>query len=284
MHSLRIGVVFRRIAPVLCWTLLFVPGCLPQVVLKVSSQNCLHLNNDGSATGVAKREYLQKQNEDYDVTLLQEVMSTANLGDVEPGTHRILPSGLKGHSSYQEKYAVVYRTATVMPALPGTTLTDYPDAAHEFSRPPSGALLRLVNTPARLVWFVDYHAVFGNNSSVRKAEVAAAAKVYNYFRHTQGQTQHVVIGGDWNLSATDAAFTNLRNVAPGMDIKPNIPTSLKRNGAFSKNYDHFAGQDVWGVFRMENCFYVPLAGTTTPLQFRQFISDHRGIACDMRVW
>ena len=55
-------------------------------------------------------------------------------------------------------------------------VVDAPAAAAAFSRPPDGVVITSPNTVAQF-WMLDYHAVFGKNIGVRRAEVQQMADI-----------------------------------------------------------------------------------------------------------
>jgi len=240
----------------------------------VSSQNCLHLS--ASVKGANKRAEIKKQNANYAVNLLQEVMKTADLTQVTPGlpgTYLVQASPLKGQSSYKEKYAVIYSNTQ---AISGA-LVDYPLTA-KFARPPSGVLLN--DGTGSYIWFIDFHAVFGKTVKMRRDEATAMAPVYTWFKavNAGGRTSNrIVMAGDWNLGATDAGFTSLKALSTTMKVEPNVKTSLTRAGAPSEPYDHFvydSSKVNAGTFML-----TPFPANKTPKWYRDNVSDHRGISC-----
>lgn len=254
--------------------------------LTITSQNCLHL---GWAASANKTTALTAAFAHSDIVLLQEVMAQANVATVAgpPGTFKILPAAqapwpagtLKGSSSYKEAYVFLVESS-----LPVTPVLNYPDPNNDFSRAPSGIL---VKTGADPTWFVNYHAVFGKSKRTRQAEVARMADVYVWYQNAvvSGQTYpRVVIGGDWNLPVEDAAFDPLAAAGSDMYFDPQTPTSLKSNGGLSSPYDHF----VWdeGLLDMGDCEVVDpttINPTYTTKYWRDWVSDHLGIACDLVI-
>ncbi len=273
-------------ALVLAALVAWVAAPVSAATLTITSQNCLHL---GWASTANKTTALTAAFAHSDIVLLQEVMAQANVASVAgaPGTFTILPvaqapwpvGALKGSSSYKEAYVFMVRSGlTVSPVL------DYPDPNNDFSRPPSGIL---VKTGADATWFVDYHAVFGKSKRTRQAEVARMADVYTWYqgRVVNGHTYpRVVIGGDWNLPVEDPAFGPLEAAGTDMYFDPQTPTSLKSNGGLSSPYDHF----VWdeGLLDMGDCEVVnptTINPTYTRQYWRDYVSDHLGIACDLVI-
>lgn len=239
------------------------------------SQNCLHLGwgaNPNKAVGLQTEFGLVP----FDVILLQEVMAGANVAAfIDPnqvGNYTIRVSGLKGSTGYKEAYAFIVHNN-----IPSSVVVDYPDPNGDFSRPPSGVLLQ---TGGNWTWVVDYHAVFGRRKAVRVAEVQAMSGVYQWFQGFLAQGvayPRVIIGGDWNLPGTDAAFGPLLGLTGTMTLAPDTATSLKRNGGLSQRYDHF----VWDTnhITVNNPSVVP--GVNGNAWWRANVSDHLGIACQV---
>lgn len=246
--------------------------------LSIASQNTLHLS--ASARGQTKRDYFKAQNATFDVSLLQEVMKTANLADVTPSTPApgdfvFQDSILKGASSYKERYAVIYKS--VLSAEQGNAMYGTLTNAKRFSRSPAGSLLK---TPSgHLIWFVDFHAIFGKSVGVRRAEAQEMKTAYTEFMDADmwGDPTGVVIAGDWNLSADDRAFDQLKSISTTFQVMPNMDTSLTRTGNPSEPYDHFATDGT--KIKLSACQLVALANGRNAAWFRTNVSDHRGVSC-----
>jgi len=253
----------------LCCVLL--PACMASAAsLTVASQNTLRLSQRASQL---KHDTFKDQNGNYDVNLYQEVMKTADLDDVLPGNYTFEESPLQGHSSYKETYGIIFKN-TLTPVVGDTV--DYPDANNDFSRPPCGSLLE--DGSGNKIFFVDYHAIFGKSPSVREAEIEEMGTVYTWFSTNsgQGQIDRVVIAGDWNMDADDDSFDNLKAIGT-MEIEPNVESSLTKSGDPSEPYDHLAA-DATHV-QLSNCVLIPLPNNMDEQEFRDDISDHRGIEC-----
>jgi len=241
--------------------------------INISSQNTLHLSD--SARGATKRATILSQNDDYNVNLLQEVMKTAELDDVTPGEYYFQDSGLKGKSSYKERYAVIYSDFIEAET---DDMEDYPDNNNDFARPPSGSLLE-VETDV-YVWFIDFHAIWGKSVGLRRDEATEMANVYTYFENLDINgvtTDKIVIAGDWNLGADDDGFDDLKALNAGdTEVIPNEDTSLTKAGDPSQPYDHFVAAEG----DLTDCDLTPLPGTRTAKWWRDNVSDHRGITCN----
>lgn len=253
--------------------ILLVPAFSYAATFSLASQNCLHLGWGKAPYLNYKNPFLNTLFSNYDVILLQEAMNkglppTA----VTPGSHYYISSGLKGHSSYKEAYVFIIRTGTI-----AANNVEYGYTNAGFSRPPSGVLLQ---TGGNWTWVVNYHAIFGKRIATRRTEVGLMGNVYTFYqgKTVNGNTYNrVIIGGDWNLPAGDAAFNNLKAAAGGGNsrVLPNVQTSLKRNGGLSQPYDHF----VWN----SNLITVSNVQVINPGislgNFRKKVSDHLGISC-----
>ncbi len=243
----------------------------------LASQNTLHLSD--SKRGAEKRKFIKAQDGDYKINLLQEVMKTANLKLVtpgQPGDYLVQDTGLKGESSYKERYAIIFDKA-YQPANTGGKMVDYP--AKGFSRPPSGSMLQ-VGTD--YIWFVDFHAIFGKNAGLRRAEATKMATVYNWFaaRTENGQTtDKIVMAGDWNLPAGDTGFASLKALSTTMTILPNLASSLTKNGTPSEAYDHFVWDSAKVSITKATCGILPISKSVA--WFRKNVSDHRGVMCTL---
>lgn len=259
---------------------------LPTVVaaqntFSLISQNMLHLGWGQQAYQNNKYNYFQNTVfNNFDVALLQEVMRQTNGPSITPGTHTWYVSGLKGRGNYKEAYGFLVKTVANGGFNVGTnSVYDYPAPNKRFIRPPAGILVLSNPNP---IWLVSYHAIYGKRKAQRVAEVSKINNVYNSFLNTpvNGTTYNrIVIAGDWNLRANDAAFNNLR-AAIGVNarIEPAGKTSLKRNGGLSQPYDHFA----YNATLLQNVQVIdPPMGVVTRAHFRRNYSDHLGIRADV---
>jgi hypothetical protein len=246
--------------------------------IKIASQNALHLSS--SDRGAEKRKTIKAQSATFDVYLIQETMTNIDYSTFVPGTHAYQFTVPKGQTSYKERYVVVYNTAlTPVNAGNSQAMTDY-GGAWKFSRPPSGTLLRDGN--GTMIWFVDFHAVFGKSVQLRRTEATGMADVFTWFQQVSvnGSTSDkVVLAGDWNLGATDTGFNAIKNLNTGnMQILPNVKTSLTRAGALSEPYDHFVTDST--KVSLAACKTIPMPQGKTQQWWRGNVSDHLGIQCD----
>jgi hypothetical protein len=269
---MRINNKIRRFL-VLAVLILSIPALSHAASFSLASQNCLHLGWGKATYQNYKNPFLKNLFSNYNVILLQEVMSKGLPPDyVTPGSHYFLSTALKGSGSYKEAYVFI-----IDKNITAANNDDYGYTGAGFARPPSGVLLQ---TGSNWTWVVNYHAVFGKRKSIRQAEVGRMGTVYGFYQGmviNSNTYNRVIIGGDWNLPAGDAAFNNLKTAAGGTNsrVLPNSKTSLKRNGGLSQAYDHF----VWN----SNIITVSSVQVIDPgiskSNFRKKVSDHLGISC-----
>ncbi|HVR10619.1 MAG TPA: endonuclease/exonuclease/phosphatase family protein [Thermoanaerobaculia bacterium] len=242
----------------------------------LASQNALHLGWGQPAYQQNKETILKQLFNSLDVIVVQEVMAQANVANVTPGSHYFIVTPVQGPSSYREAYAFLVRSTIPVAPAGGYTISTIPG----YARPPAGVLIGPGGT---CNWVVDYHAVFGRSISVRRAEVAHTRQVYQGFQATvvNGHTcSRVVMAGDWNLGANDPTFQTLAVGWP-IQVAPNVPTSLKRNGGPSEPYDHF----LWdtSVLTINSPLVIPVPNPPgSTLGWRNQVSDHLGIACQVQ--
>jgi hypothetical protein len=245
--------------------------------LNIASQNALHLSD--SERSKIKRETIKAQSATFDVYLIQETMTKITMSNVTPGTHAYQWTEPKGATSYKERYVVIYnKLLTPINGTTNQTMVNY-GGAKKLSRPPSGTMLK--DTNGSLLWFVDFHAVFGKSVQLRRDEARDMAAVYTWFQqHTIGveSTDKVVLAGDWNLGATDQGFTAIKALNSGnMQIVPDVKTSLNRAGDLSEPYDHFVADKTKITF--SQCKTIPPPSGKNQVWWRNNVSDHLGIQC-----
>jgi hypothetical protein len=279
----------------------------------VVSQNALHLGQGsrGIPTYIADKNAFVRGlghwpgNALPQVTFLQEVMTQAKEADVVPagGTARF--SGLKGNSSYLEKYGdllvndagshvtIVCHVDTVGLIGPGATV----------QRPPEATLISDTSSgSAKLVWFLDYHATFGTGGpAARRGEIAEIGNIVKRLTAAvpsgcPSTTPNAVVVGDWNMDASDSSVATLAANAgfARPAFTPNVKTSLNAKGNVTSPYDHF----VWDDSRVQVTLaalpaqsacktkIAVVAGVLTPTSypsFRKNCSDHVGIAAVVKV-
>lgn len=278
----------------------------------VASQNSLHLGQGSrSVPGYipAKNIFIQALadwpvNDLPQLTFLQEVMRQADEAAIRPAGASVTFGRLKGLSSYVERYGLILvndEDANIA-ILCYVDTADLVSPGFRMERPPDAVLVRdsSSRTP-HLLWFLNFHAVFGRNAGARRAEAAEIGMIIWRLRARApagcpATTRNVVAMGDWNLPATDRGFTDLaRNAGFGQPlVAPNALTSLNARGVRASAYDHFVWDDALVEVVPANLPVQPLCGTNagfvagilTPastLSFRQRCSDHLGIAARVRV-
>lgn len=272
---------------------------LRAATFELCSQNTLHLGYSSSNT--TKIKALKDLFTTCDVTLLQEVMRRAldppplpappptppvpplpngalRAVTPDPGsgfTWNVPYTDLLGATTYKESYSfIVKSTFTVF--RDNTFVYYFPTNPTKWARPPAAILLQTGSAGSNnWIWLVDYHAIFGKRQSDRETEVGLMAAYAQALQATNidGNTYNkVIIGGDWNLDANNAAYNGLKTA--GFTVEPNVKTSLTTTGAPSEPYDHFA----WANIVVTGAKVVPM--TTTEMQnWRKFVSDHMGIRC-----
>lgn len=278
----------------------------------VISQNTLHLGQGSRAVPgyiPAKNAYVQAlaawpDNDLPQLTFLQEVMAQAREADIrQPGT-LIVFGQLKGQSSYKERYAVIVRNDAEadVAVLCHVDTTGLVSAGVVMERPPDGVLVRDSSGPTpQLVWLLNFHAVFGSNAGVRRAEAAEIGMIISRLRARApagcpATTPNVVAMGDWNLPASDRGFTDLGLNAgfARLSVEPTELTSLNARGERASAYDHFVWDDSLVQVVPANLSAQPVCGTsagflagvmvpTDLLSFRRRCSDHLPIAARIRV-
>jgi hypothetical protein len=256
---------------------------------RIYSQNLLRFGH-GSRTATQCAE-VGAHIPTVDIILIQELMvATTPCTNVTliPGTYVWVSPGPYGRSSYKEYYGFLYSSTartngpTIAPAAGPVML----GAGAGYMRPPQGILFQVTphgSTNPKYVWVANAHLLWGgSNPRDRRAEATALALFFTQMQTLQnaatGQaySANVIIGGDWNLSATDQGFGNLTTA--GATIEPNVQTSLNRTGGLSQPYDHFVHS---GTVALANI--ATFSGSGTVQQWRAGVSDHLGIQADVSL-
>lgn len=250
------------------------------------SQNLLRFGH-GSKTAT-KCTALASRLASVDIGVLQEVMVNTTVSTcVLPGSAAWQTLGPYGNGSYKEYYQVLYRTT---PRTGGPTVAYanyYAEAspASAYMRRPVAWLFDVTPagaSTAKKVLIGNYHAIWGKSVGGRRTEVGNVASFYTalktiVFGTTSPPTggYPVIIGGDWNMGATDSGFGNLSTAGAG--IAPNVLTSLNRTGGLSQPYDHFV---YTPNIALSNTASTPTTGLPT---FRSTVSDHLGIVTEVTL-
>ena len=171
----------------------------------VATFNALHLGWDNSKDMTALACVVSH----FDLVGLVEIADPRGLTDLELALESLTGEDWASHVSEHavgnengtEFYGYIWRSATV-------TMTDalgfYDDVDDDLKREPYGASFQLGSFDFTLVVF---HEQYGDTVAIRRAEAAHLIDVYNYFQSLNGAEQDLLIGGDFNLSGDDAAFT-----------------------------------------------------------------------------
>jgi hypothetical protein len=279
----------------------------------VASQNTLHLGQDSRAVPgyIAAKNLSIQQLATWPgstlphLTFLQEVMSSASETAIQPPGGTVFFGALKGTSTYLERYGVIAvndagNHLTILCRIDTAPLVS---TGFTMARPPDAVLVRdtsVARTP-QLIWFLNFHAIFGSGSAQRRAEAAEMGHIIARLRAAPpsgcAQTsQNVVAMGDWNLAATDRGFTDLaRNAGfTRPQVSPNALTSLNAQGRRTSAYDHFVWDDAVVQVTLANLPSQPYCSTTASvtggvivpsnlLTFRQHCSDHLGVMAVVRA-
>lgn len=229
----------------------------------LGSLNCYRLghNYPSGANQTTKKTMIRDFCATNNVTILQEVMVTSEVANVKPGGYFSMVSALKGSGSYFEAYGFVYN-ATVTGAINNYTSA----SVGSFSRPPSGVRYW---TGAAYCWVVNYHAAF--DAAPNATEIQLLDTVYNFFKN-KNSVIDVVMGGDYNRTATSSYFNNLK--ATGCNqIAPNVNTTINTSCGYASPYDHFAWNPTYtsvssaGIVSVNAC------------DWRNMVSDHAPVRC-----
>lgn len=196
---------------------------------------------------------------------------------VGPEKNIALSKKYTGHGNY-EYYAIAYSNGLKLKQV----LSFDTVSASAFARPPLAIKL---SDNGKAFWVVDYHATFTGGAKKIKNEARAMYNITYTTLHGLDPAAPVIIGGDWNLSATDPTFStatfaaaedpdkpcsNPENAAHL--IHPNVKTSLNGDDAYTNSYDHFAFDKA----AFQKCRVVRYHGNKALPAWRE-ISDHAGI-------
>ncbi|HEY6213481.1 MAG TPA: endonuclease/exonuclease/phosphatase family protein [Vicinamibacterales bacterium] len=206
-----------------------------------------------------------------DVVVVQELMDPIQLGNLNPGNHVYLVSALLGRGTYREAYGFLVRNT-----LGHGQVVTYADPNDDFEREPSFIEIR---PPGRqTTWVGNVHVIFARRRRIarRQAEVRALPAAINA---ATTNARRVVVGGDWNLPATHAAFDTLRGA--GYTISPNDRTTLVIGGRQVSRYDHFASSPAVRVTGQATINPSTLNRALDLPTWRTNISDHLGITCNV---
>jgi Endonuclease/Exonuclease/phosphatase family len=250
------------------------------------TQNLLHF---GWGASTAKCQQLDLIASQADIILVQELMTSAYPCPSLPANFAWQAYGPYGPGTYREYYGFLVKT---IPTQFGTQIQPVANSAQVanasvFMRPPVAVRFRVswVNglKPPRDVWIANFHAVWGKNVGGRRAEATQVGNFYLSLRNVAAAP--VIVGGDWNLRASNArgvvdpGFGWLADWRVRATIAPNDPTTLTAAGNPSSAYDHFVfttgfpGQSV----ALNPIIRYPTAPNLWRY-WRQNVSDHLGVA------
>lgn len=175
-------------------------------------------------------ETIAKTIDHFDLVGLEEVITPEGLECLVKSLHKYTQHNWDYHISpipvgtrkYKEYYAYVWKKDKVrFLASEGF----YPDKEKLFIREPYGASFQINNFDFTLVL---QHAVYGKSETERRAEAFHLVKVYRYFQDRDRRENDILIGGDFNLSAFDEAFSPLYEDKDQIiyAVDPNIKTTI----------------------------------------------------------
>lgn len=298
---------FRRV--LVLATAAMLPSAASADILLVS-QNTLHLGWGNQNYQAGKNAFVQTlaswpNTGVPQVTMLQEVMSQASQNAIQPAGGVVHFGNLKGASArYQERYGIVAlnNIQNHLHIFCSIDTTPLVSTGFVMSRPPDATLVGdSSNNQQRVVWILNFHAIFGRTVAGRQAEVREIGRIIARLSAVvpagcPGTTPNVIAVGDWNLPGNDQAFQDLGQNAgfAQLNVAPNVATSLNAQGVPSSAYDHF----VWDAARVQVggvnlpaqnacatqiAFAAAVLNAASLLSFRQNCSDHLGIAAIVRI-
>lgn len=163
---------------------------------------------------------------------LERLVKSLNRSTNDTWDYHISPYPV-GTRKYKEYYAYVWKKNKVR--FLGSE-GFYPDKDRKFIREPYGASFQIGNFDFT---FVLQHAVYGKSETERRAEAFEFVKVYRYFQDRDKKENDILLGGDFNLSAFDEAFSPLYEdkdqVIFGVD--PRIKTTIGTH-KMANSYDN----------------------------------------------
>ena len=212
--------------------------------ITIASFNSLHLGWNNQKDTSAYCSVLAK----YDVIGLVEVMNTEILDKVKDKLHSMtsvdweyVASNKKiGRTTYKEYYAIIYRSDKTQFVTGSSRVWD--DAGDKFEREPFIATFKSGNFDYTIILI---HTAFGDNVSVRRAEAAELASVFNAVQDEDPKENDILLMGDFNLPASDPGWQNLKAITTMQyEIPDTTLTTLNSKGVLSSSYDNiwFQGQ------------------------------------------
>ncbi|MFK8003064.1 MAG: CARDB domain-containing protein [Polyangiales bacterium] len=201
----------------------------------IATFNTLHLGHD-NGKDLASLACIVSH---FDLVGLQEIETPQAVAELVDALEFITGEAWFGHVSPREAgrgsstefYAFVWRTADVQMT---EAIGFYPDLEDDFKREPYGANFRMGQFDFT---FLTFHQRYGELAQ-RREEARHLGDVYAYFQEANGSESDVLIGGDFNLPADDAAYLFLGG---GDDITfvtaPEQKTSIGLSG-LSNSFDN----------------------------------------------
>lgn len=206
-------------------------------VAYIASFNTLHLGWNRDKDYIEMAKILGN----FDLVALQEVMEESALEELIEELEVVtnseweynLSNKMIGSGEYKEYYAFIWKKDSVKLMK---VLGFYKDTKKTFERPPYGVVFKIDNFDFLLI---NTHIVYGKNIRERQLEVLGLEGVYNYFKGLLEDEKDIIIAGDFNLSAVDPAFKNLKEHQDKIyyGVSPKNKTTIGQE-KLSKNYDN----------------------------------------------
>ncbi|KAA3618534.1 MAG: hypothetical protein D8M58_21360 [Calditrichaeota bacterium] len=147
-------------------------------------------------------------------------------------------------NTQKEIYAFLYRSDKV-DYLDFANV--YPDPSNNFIREPFYASF-ISGTFDFTV--ITMHSIFGHSKEERRKEARLLDEVYAFVQNENSVEQDVILCGDFNLKASDAAFDDLRNIysmqeliSGGTTIKESEYDNIWINNSFTSEFEGSTGID-----------------------------------------
>lgn len=200
----------------------------------VATFNTLHLGHD-NGKDLASLACIVSH---FDLVGLQEIETPEAVAELVDALEFITGETWYGHVSPTEAgrgasteyYAFVWRTTEVVMT---EAIGFYPDLEDDFKREPYGANFRMGEFDFT---FLTFHQRYGELAQ-RREEARHLGDVYAYFQDANGSESDVLIGGDFNLPADDAAYLFLGTDDMTFVTDPEQNTSIGMSG-LSNSFDN----------------------------------------------
>ncbi len=221
--------------------------------------------------GESPKDYnaLSKIISKFDIIALEEVINEKGLVyliDKLGSSYDYVISEAVGTRKYKEHYAVVYKKSKVDRIY---NVGKYEEKDREFIREPSAFYVKSNKLDMLLI---PVHSIYGKNSRERAYEASKYIDVYKYFEEKTGQDD-IIIMGDFNLSANDKSFDNLRENGFSNILNPLEDKTTMSKTRLANPYDNIfiklgntkAFTYRYGVYDFTKNNYE---------QVRKYLSDH----------